>query len=242
MQYQNNHTGTETMNELKELFENQKQTLNTIRFSKEVIERVGEIKLSAHTDEVNDLYRCLLSNTHEISPHFQFLKNGINQIDSLKKDGQSAFHFTPFIANKIQEIIADCHIPAPEWLPKTHAVAGSGLYPLHYYFNWSSVDPEQIPFEKQGFFRMRLCGELSDSTQRTPSGRTLSKCRTGGTGQVVHDESAQDVNHSIYVARKYLQLVKNAENRGIELNLTISELEHILKSDYCFFTGVALQN
>lgn len=44
------------------------------------------------------------------------------------------------------------------------------------------------------------------------------------------------------VARKYLQLAANAEQRNLEFNLSLAAVKKLLKQDRCFYTGVHVRS
>ena len=91
--------------------------------------------------------------------------------------------------------------------------------------------------QMQDYIKMKcVTTPVEKSKDRTSTVSTTGKTITLKTTDKPLTHSNLDVSDE-YVARKYLQILNSAKDRGIEFNLSLTSVKNLLKAKKCYYSG-----
>lgn len=228
--------------ELEILIRNNQNILNSPAFSQRLHESIDDFFIHAPIDELLVFYKANL----KILPDDGILTKGLAILTNCKKKGQSHFLLRPYIAGFIHQKLGITGIEAPPWLPltfKLESQAKSDETLFGYDITTVSIntidnaDVNQILALAHSFIR-----ENKPKPTREPSTVTSEqeKIQPSKDPIVEMKKSNPRVNHDAFLAKKYLSLIGSAASRGLDFDLTLSELEKVIASPKCHFSGAEL--
>ncbi|CAH7427580.1 conserved hypothetical protein [Vibrio chagasii] len=160
-----------------EAFNNNQSTLSTRKFSMGVFDTHGDVKVIVNVEDVLSAYEQLLDEVSDASPHYNFLKNGLNFIkNDILGRGYDVYQLNAATASRLTEMFEFYELETPSWIPSTDRVEGKGTnHKYTYLFDWGTVSPSMIPTRLEGWFNLYINNELKPREQKNTLGSNLSQ-------------------------------------------------------------------